>query len=55
MQTSLWTMVMIAVLLVAHIAMLSAFPTQPDDEPQFTLREVMEAMMNERMNIHFLT
>jgi hypothetical protein len=54
MPTKLTWIVMMAVLLVATITALNAFPSQPDDEPSFTLREVMEAMMNKRMNIHFL-
>jgi hypothetical protein len=54
MPTKLTWIVMMAVLLVATITALNAFPSQPDDEPRFTLREVMEAMTNKRMNIHFL-
>jgi hypothetical protein len=48
MPTKLTWIVMMAVLLVATITALNAFPSQPDDEPSFTLREVMEAMINKR-------
>jgi hypothetical protein len=54
MPTKLTWIVMMAVLLVASITMLNAFPSQPDDEPSFTLREVMEPIMSKRMNIHFV-
>jgi hypothetical protein len=48
MRTKVFIMVVIAVLLVAHIAMLTGYPAPDDDEPKFTLRELMQVMMNKR-------
>jgi hypothetical protein len=48
MQASNILIMVIAMLFVAHLTLVTGFPSQNDDEPRFTLREVMEAMMNKR-------
>jgi hypothetical protein len=48
MRTNVFIMAVIAVLLVAHIVMLSGYQAPDDDEPEFTLRELMQVMMNKR-------
>jgi hypothetical protein len=50
----MWIIVMLAVLIVAYITIINGYPAQDDDEPKFTLREIMQVMMNKRINIHFL-
>jgi hypothetical protein len=55
MQVKTVIMMVIAVLLVAHIVMITGYQQHEDDEPRFRLRELMEALMDKRYtNIHFL-
>jgi hypothetical protein len=44
----MWIIVMLAVLIVAYITIINGYPAQDDDEPKFTLREIMQVMMNKR-------
>jgi hypothetical protein len=48
MRTNVFLMVVLAVLLVAHIVMLNGYPAPDDDEPEYTLQERKQVMMNKR-------
>jgi hypothetical protein len=54
MQTHILIIVAIVVLLVAQMMMAVAYQPNADDEPQFTLRELVQVLMQKRMNIPLL-
>jgi hypothetical protein len=54
MQANFIIIIVITILFVAQITIVSGYQYQEDNEPRFRLRQLMEAMMDKRINIHFL-
>jgi hypothetical protein len=48
MQAKTVIIMVVAVLIVAHITMITGYQQHEDDEPRFRLRELMEALMDKR-------
>jgi hypothetical protein len=48
MRNNLFILVAIAMLFLAYITIVTGFPSREDDDQQFTLRELAQAMMAKR-------